>query len=111
MSYRVLCDEHVDPGTVGELEAVGKTATHVRDAPGPSATDTSVIAFAREHDYVLLTNDDDFLGSVDAGVTILFFPDNRASPHELAGRVRELQTYYPTQRGLPAELFLTDRLR
>jgi hypothetical protein len=37
MSYRILCDENVEPATVGELEAEGKTATHVNNRPGQGA--------------------------------------------------------------------------
>jgi hypothetical protein len=110
MSYRVLCDENVEPATVGELEALGTRAAHVNTEPGSGSTDEEIADYARENDYVILTNDDDFLGDRFPGVTILFYPDNDASAHEVVARVLELQEYYPTQEVLPDEYVLTDRL-
>ena len=95
MSYRVLCDENVEPATVGELEAEGNTATHVNNQPGVSSPDPEVAEYAGENLYVLLTNDDDFLGGTFPEVTVLFFPDNRASAHQLTARIVELRRYYP----------------
>jgi hypothetical protein len=44
MSYRVLCDENVEPATIGELEAEGVTATHVNNQPGQESTDEEIVA-------------------------------------------------------------------
>jgi hypothetical protein len=109
MSYRVLCDENVEPATIGEPEAEGKTATHVNNQPGQESTDEEIVAFARENDYVILTNDSDFLVPDLAGdVCVLYFPDNGASAHGLTQRIVFLQNYYDSQDELPDEIYLTE---
>lgn len=109
MSYRVLCDENVEPATVGELEAEGKTASHVNARPGRSSDDGEVARSARENGYAVLTNDADFLGCSEPNLTVLYFPDNDATAHDLASRIVELQRYYPNQSSLPKEYFLSAR--
>jgi len=109
MSYRVLCDENVEPATIGELEAEGVTATHVNNQPGQESTDEEIVAFARENDYVILTNDSDFLvPDLGDDVRVFYFPDNEASAHELTQRIVLLQNYYETQNDLPGEVYLTE---
>jgi len=110
MSYRVLCDENVEAATVGELEALGTRADHVNTEPGSGSTDAEIASYARANGYVILTNDDDFLGDRFPDVTVLFYPDNDASAHDVAARVLELQEYYPTQEDLPPEYILSDTL-
>lgn len=110
MVYRILCDENVEPATVSELESVGTRATHVNTAPGSGSSDEDIADYARSNEYVLLTNDDDFLGDRFPGLTVLFYPDNSAPAHDIAGRVEELRQYYPAQRDLSAEYILTDEL-
>jgi hypothetical protein len=108
MSYRVLCDENVEPATVGELEAEGKTATHVNNRPGQESTDEEIVAFASANEHVILTNDSDFLRPELAGdVCVFYFPDNDASAHEITDRIVFLQDYYTSQDDLPAEIYLT----
>jgi len=109
MRYRVLCDENVEPATVGELESRGFTATHVNNEPGKGSDDPELAAYAREHDYVILTNDTDFLDeSKYPDVTVLFYANNRLSGHELARRVEELASLVPEQDDLPRETYLND---
>ena len=110
MSYRVLCDENVEPATVGELEALGTRAAHVNTEPGSGSDDGEIADYARENGYVILTNDDDFLGKRFPGVKILDYPDNDASAHQVAARVLEVQEYYPTQGDLPEEYILATDL-
>jgi hypothetical protein len=110
MSYRVLCDENVEPATVGELEALGTRAAHVNTEPGSGSDDEEIVDYARENGYVILTNDDDFLGDRFPGVKVLFYPDNDASAHEVAARVLEVQEYYPTPADLPDEYILATDL-
>lgn len=80
---------------------------HVTIEPGQSSDDDEVATYARENNYVLLTNDTDFLDEGWSDLTVLYFPDNGAPGHELASRVVEQQDYYPTQANLPETYFLT----
>lgn len=58
---RVLCDEHVAPKYVDALEqAAGITVATAPDKLSPSAPDSEIAAYAAAHDWVVLTNDNDF---------------------------------------------------
>lgn len=104
----MLCDENVPSETVGHLEADGHEATHVRDAPGPGATDPTVAEHARDGGYLLLTNDTDFLDP-DAypGLTVLYVPDNRTEAHALASMVGRLEETIADPERLPRTVLLT----
>lgn len=109
MSYRILCDENVAPQTVRYLDREGHDAVHVKEGLSTGADDDAVVSYAREHGRVVLTNDADFLDASQAkGVPVLYFPNNRLSPYELATLVDEVTAYYPEQSALPATLFLSE---
>lgn len=109
MSYRILCDEHVEPQTVRYLNRSGHDATHVRDELALGADDDAIARVAREHGYAILTNDRGFLDpAAYPNLTILCYPDNRASAYELAALIDELSQYYPTNGDLPRVTFLND---
>lgn len=109
MTYRILCDENVDPQTVRYLERDGHEATHVEDTLSSSVDDAEVATYARENDYAILTNDTDFLDSAAfPDVRVLLYTDNRALAHELAAMVERLTTYYPSQSDLPREFYLSE---
>jgi predicted nuclease of predicted toxin-antitoxin system len=57
---RLLVDMNLTPRWVQELTRVGHEALHWSEAGDPKASDTEICAFAREHEYVVLTNDLDF---------------------------------------------------
>lgn len=102
MSFRIPCDENVEPATIGELEAQGKTATHVNNRPGPGSSDGEIVALAHAKEYAILTNDSDFLIPELAGeVPVFYFPDNEASAQELTDRIVFLQNYYDSQSPFP----------
>ena len=54
---RLLVDMNLTPRWVQELAGVGHEALHWSEAGDPTASDTEICAFAREHGYVVLTND------------------------------------------------------
>ena len=60
MTFRILCDEHVEPQTVRYLQRSGHEAVHVRDVRS-LGVDDAVATYAREHGYSVLTNDRGFL--------------------------------------------------
>lgn len=57
---RLLVDMNLTPRWVQELAAAGHEALHWSKAGSPTASDAGICAFAREHEYVVLTNDLDF---------------------------------------------------
>ena len=109
MSYRVLCDENVEETAVSELAERGIDARHVTDAPGDGSSDEAVAEYARPRGFVLLTNDSDFLVESDfPETTVLYYPDNDVSGHELARRVDDLVSWVPDPEELGRVTFLTD---
>ncbi|WP_435076415.1 DUF5615 family PIN-like protein [Halococcus sp. AFM35] len=111
MTYRVLCDENVDPQTVQYLERDGHDATHVLTALHASVDDATIADYAAENGYLVLTSDADFLDSNSfPDVNVLYFPDDTHSSHDLASMVAVVASYCPEQSDLPRESFLTERL-
>jgi predicted nuclease of predicted toxin-antitoxin system len=109
MSYRVLCDENVEEETISELERREITATHVSDVPGAGSPDETVAEHALENGFVLLTNDSDFLNEENfPAVTVLYYPDNDVSAHELARRIDDLSTWVPDSDDLGRVTFLSE---
>ncbi|MBS1263006.1 MAG: hypothetical protein MAG715_00173 [Methanonatronarchaeales archaeon] len=88
MAYRVLCDENVDPQVTRYLEKEGNVGVHVRDELGTGTTDAEIARYAAENNYVLPTNDSDFLDEEEYGnLKVLYFPDNRTLAYDLASLV------------------------
>jgi len=67
MAYRILADAHVESATQNYLEKLGHNVEFVAsvDELGGSATDHEVARYARQHDRLVLTHDDDFFLNVD----------------------------------------------
>jgi len=57
---RLLVDMNLTPRWVQELAGARHDALHWSEAGSPTASDKEICAFAREHRYVVLTNDLDF---------------------------------------------------
>jgi rRNA-processing protein FCF1 len=109
MTYRIICDEHVEQQTVEYLRREGHEAVHVEGTLGLSTDDTEIGAYARENGHAVMTNDDDFLNDTKfPEITVLYYTDNERRAHELATMIAELTTYYPTQCDLPRIVFLTE---
>lgn len=109
MGDRVLCDEHVAPRTVEYLLNDGHDAVHVRDALDLGVDDSTVADLARRGEYLLLTNDADFLDEEHyPDVALLYYPNNRTEAYELASRVARLSSIVSDQDELPRIVFLTE---
>ena len=108
MSFRIICDEHVEQQTVAYLKRDGHDAVHVETALSLSASDADIAAYAREHQRAVLTNDRNFL-NIDSFpvITVLYYPDNERPAHELAAAIAEVASYHPSQADLPRTTFLT----
>ena len=57
---RLLFDENLSPSLIRRLSDVFPASAHVHDLGLGSADDRTISAFAREHDYVVVTKDADF---------------------------------------------------
>jgi predicted nuclease of predicted toxin-antitoxin system len=56
-----LVDENIDPQTAELLREQGHDAVHIKEALGKGAEDLPIVEYAHENDYLVLTNDTDFL--------------------------------------------------
>jgi predicted nuclease of predicted toxin-antitoxin system len=56
----VLVDMNLSPRWIAVLESAGFTAVHWSDLGPVTAPDTDLMAYARRHDMIVLTNDLDF---------------------------------------------------
>jgi predicted nuclease of predicted toxin-antitoxin system len=57
---KLLVDMNLSPDWVPVLEAEGWSAIHWSAVGNPRATDAEIMAWASQHDYVVLTHDLDF---------------------------------------------------
>jgi predicted nuclease of predicted toxin-antitoxin system len=55
-----LVDANLPPGLVDWLRSHGYDATHVRDAPGADCDDLTIFEWAKGHNLVVVTKDEDF---------------------------------------------------
>lgn len=75
MSYHLIVDENLDPATAEPLRARGHDVTTVAEEFGKGEEDPNIVAYARQTDTVVLTNDTDFLDRDALGdVKVLFCP-------------------------------------
>lgn len=57
---RILVDMNLSPAWVAPLRAAGWETVHWSTTGSPSAPDTVIFSFAREHHWTVFTNDLDF---------------------------------------------------
>lgn len=97
MAYRILADENVERATVNYLQKLGHDVKRLADVPelGLGADDESIARYAREHDRLILTQDDDFFTELDVENTagILFQKEQTLSAREVGDIVHELSQY------------------
>jgi predicted nuclease of predicted toxin-antitoxin system len=94
MTVPVLADENVDHRVVHRLEHYGVDVEHVDFAAEleKGCPDSRIAEYSSETGRVVLTNDDDFLGTFDSGdlAGILFVEDESLSPSSVADIVSEI---------------------
>jgi len=97
MGYRLLADENVERATLRYLEKMGHDVERLDDVGelGLGAEDESIARYAREHDRLILTQDDDFFTELEAEHTagILFQRDQTLSTREVGDAVHEMSQY------------------
>lgn len=99
MAYRILADENVERATVNYLRKLGHDVERLDDIAelGLGAEDESIARHAREHDRLILTQDDDFFTELDIENTagVLFQRDQTLSTRAVGDAVHELSQYIP----------------
>ena len=96
MSYRVLVGENLDPQTALFLRNRGHDALHVSEVLGSGTEDDAIAKYAREREYVILTNDRDFVALERTNeLRVVLVADNDTPAHEIANTVDELAELVP----------------
>ena len=92
---RILCDQMVKKSFVSALEAEDRhTVARVRNLLAPDADDDAIATYAVQHDWVILTTDDDYL-SDDVSHGLLFCDDDPApTPGAVRDAIREIDRVY-----------------
>ena len=92
---RILCDQMVEESFVSALEAEDRhTVARVRDLLTSDADDDTIAAHAVQHDWIILTADDDYL-SDDVPHGLLFYDDDPApTPGVVRDAIREIDRVY-----------------
>jgi predicted nuclease of predicted toxin-antitoxin system len=97
MAYRIPADENVERATVNYLRKLGHDVERLDDVAelGLGTEDEAIVRYAREHDRLILTQDDDFFTELDIEDTagILFQQDQTLSTREVGDAVHELSQY------------------
>lgn len=88
---RLCCDENVKRSVTSLLRQEGHDVVRVQDELELGDGDAEIVAFCRETDRVLLTNDDDFFEFDDCGV--LFLTEQGAPPREVATAIQRIDRH------------------
>ena len=98
---RILRDQMVKESFVSALEAEDRhTVARVRALLDPDADDSTIAAHAVQHDWVILTADDDYL-SDDIPHGLLFCEDDPApTPGVVRDAIREIDRVYDDSTGI-----------
>ncbi len=69
MTYRILTDGNVERATVNYLRKLGHDVERLDDVTelGLGSEDEAIARYAREHDRLILTQDDDFFTELAVG--------------------------------------------
>ena len=99
---RLLADMHISPRTVRDLSAAGLDVVRVSDVLAASSPDPDILAFAREHDRVLITQDLDFSALLAFG--------GHSRPSVVTLRLRHAPPSLVTRRVLDVVAALSEEL-
>lgn len=100
---RLLADEHVPPAIVSALRGEGHDVAVVGESLEFGTPDSEILAFARDNNRVILSEDTDFRGADtelagehDPG---LLACDTGAPPGEIAAAIRRIEALLDTLDG------------
>jgi predicted nuclease of predicted toxin-antitoxin system len=104
---KLLCDEHVPPAVANALRGEGIDATSLSEELGSGTKDTDLLDYAAKREYIVLTNDTDFVGETGhAG--ILYYDDQQVSPRILVCAIRNVDDRLPDEEPVDRTLFVPD---
>ncbi|MBM4040266.1 MAG: hypothetical protein FJ290_17305 [Planctomycetes bacterium] len=89
-ALRFLADMHISPLTVCELRLEGWDIVRVSEVMDEEASDLEILAYAREHGQVVVTQDLDFSALLAIG--------RRAKPSVVSLRLRSARPAHVTRR-------------
>jgi len=64
---KFLVDANLPPGLAAWLREHSHEAIHVNDQPGLALDDRAIFEFARRHEYIIMTKDEDFAALATLG--------------------------------------------
>lgn len=107
MTYRILCDENVEPQVSRYLEKQGHVSEYVPIVLGKGTTDEEIAQYAEKENFVVLTNDKDFLDDNRfPEVKVFYYSYSQTSAYDIAESVDEATSYFPDQGDLPRTVWL-----
>ena len=90
---KILADMNLSPRWAVTLQAVGIDAIHWSSVGSATAQDTEILAWAREHNYIVFTHDLDFAAIIaasgDRGPSVIQLRSESLEPEGLAAMVIE----------------------
>ena len=93
----MLTDENVERATINYLRKLGHDVKRLDGVPelGLDADDASIIAHARDHNRLILTQDDDFFTEheIDRTAGVLFQREQTLSAQDVGDIVHEMAQY------------------
>jgi len=91
---KLCCDENIKRSVTNLVMQEGHDVVRVQDKLELGFEDSAIIAFCRESDRVLLTNDDDFF-QFDEHPGVLFLEEQLAPPRNVATAIQRLDGHVP----------------
>lgn len=99
MGYRIIADEHIEFETRRSLRGLNHDIEWIGDVAelGRHASDRSIAAYSLAEDRLVLTQDDDFLTTIDPSESagILFQRDQTLTSRHVAAIVTEMSRHLP----------------
>lgn len=91
----ILFDQNVNSKYLSALEGIdGVSVRTVKDALDPEASDGNIASRARDNEWVIFTNDDDFFVHA-SDIGLLYYSQvEDPSPGDVAAAVRQISTVY-----------------
>lgn len=88
MKLQLLLDEHV-PALIGSEDY---EARYIHEVAGLSrgADDQDILRYANENGFVVVTNDDDFLGEIPNNSCVMYYPSQSVDGWELSKIIETL---------------------
>ena len=91
---KLCCDENIKRSIAMLLEQEGYDVVRVQDELELGFEDIEIVRFCREHNRVILTNDDDFF-EFDGRVGVIFLDEQRTPPRDVVTAIQRIDRHVP----------------